>query len=336
VIIQNATKMKTADFAAKHLFEPLGITDFIWPISPQGVTVGWGELQLKPQDMARFGWLYLNKGRWGDRQIVPSAWVAASTRRHIDATLFDYYGYQWWGDYSGYYMAVGYKGQRIFVLPKKDMVVVFSGNLTGSESLMPKKLLDAYIIPGTVSEKALPPNTAENNRLEALVKNVGQNLVEPAAEMTWTSKAQGVAEDGYFSRTAPPAFEFGYPPGSKKEGIDSPGQVMRMKTLDDIDFSASIVDIPAGIKLEAFGPKIYVKGLERVGSHIQVISNEKITLRGGTRAYRTEITWLWKYSLSIKTILVTAYRNRKAVFVCAHTWKTSRTVEPIFQSLRFK
>ncbi|MEJ2640155.1 MAG: hypothetical protein P8010_11305 [Desulfosarcinaceae bacterium] len=216
------------------------------------------------------------------------------------------------------------------------MVVVVTGNLTGSEALMPKKLLDADIIPAAASETAIAPNTAENNRLAALVKSVADKRVEPSAEMIWASETEGVAKDGRFSRTAPPAFEFEYPLGSKKQGVDNPGQVMRMRSLDDIDFSASIIDIPAGIKLEDFGPKTYAKSLETVGSQIEVISNEKNALKGGTRAYRTEITWLWKNSLSIKTILVTAYRNRKAVFICAHSWKTSRTVEPIFQSLRFK
>jgi CubicO group peptidase (beta-lactamase class C family) len=335
-IIQNATKMKALDFAVKYLFEPIGIRDASWATNPQGVNMGYGEMQLKPHDMARFGWLYLNKGRWGDRQIVPSAWVEVSTRRHIDATLFDSYGYQWWVDSAGYFVALGYKGQRIFVIPKKDMVVVFTGNLTGSETLLPKKLLDSYIIPAAASEKALPQNTADNKRLDALVKRVAREAAEPTAEMTWASKPEGVAKDGLFLRTAPPAFEFEYPPGSKKLEVDNPGQVMRMKTPDDIDFSASIIEIPPGIKLEAFGPKIYAKNLEKVGSHIQVISNKKITLKGGTGAYRTEITWLWKNSISIKTILVTAYKNGKAVFVCAHPWKGTRTIEPIFQSLGFK
>jgi len=94
VITQNATKMKTLDFARKHLFEPLVITDIGWAKSPQGVDIGYGEMWLRPHDMAKFGWLYLNKGRWGNKQILPSAWVEISTRGHIDATLFDHYGYQ--------------------------------------------------------------------------------------------------------------------------------------------------------------------------------------------------------------------------------------------------
>lgn len=336
VIIQNATKMKTLDFAVKYLFEPLGIKDIIWPTSPQGVTVGWGKMQLKPHDMARFGWLYLNKGCWGGRQIVPSTWVQASTRRHIDAELFDHYGYQWWVDSAGYYMAVGYKGQRIFIIPEKDMVVVFTGNLTGSESLIPKQLLDSFIIPAVTSDNALPQNTADNSRLDEIVNNVAQEPKEPMAGITWASEAEGLAKDGLFLRTASPAFQFEYPSCSKKAEINIPGQVMKMKTPDDIDFSASIVDIPPGIKLDAFGPKIYAKNLETVGSNIEVISNKKISLKDGTSVYRTEITWLWKNSLPIKTILVTAYKNGKAVFVCAHPWKGTRPIEPIFQSLRFK
>ena len=336
VILQKSTKMKALDFATKYLFGPIGIRDLSWPTSPQGVNIGYGEMQLKPYDMARIGWLYLNKGRWGDREIVPSVWVEVSTRRHIKATLFDYYGYQWWVDSAGYYVAVGYKGQRIFVIPKKDMVVVFTGNLTGPETLIPKKLLDSYIITASRSQKALPQNTNANNRLDALVKSVAQEPAETAAEITWVSEAEGVAKDGLFSRTALPAFEFEYPRGSKKLDIDRPGQVMRMKTLDDIDFSTSIIGIPAGITLETFGPRIYAENLEKVGSQIQIISNKKITLKGGTDAYRTEITWLWKNSILIKTILVTAYRNGKAVFLCAHSWKGTCTIEPIFESLNFK
>ena len=111
VIIQNTTRMKTLDFAKKHLFGPLGIVDIRWTISPQGFDIGYGEMWLKPHDMAKFGWLFLNKGRWGNKKIVPTMWVEASTRIQIDATvlellqisdIFDHYGYQWWVDFDGY------------------------------------------------------------------------------------------------------------------------------------------------------------------------------------------------------------------------------------------
>ncbi len=181
VIIQNTTKMKTLDFARKYLFKPLGIIDVDWETSPQGIDTGYGEMWLKPHDMAKIGWLYLNKGRWGNKQILPSAWVEISTRGHIDATLFDHYGYQWWVDSVGYYMAVGYKGQRIFVVPEKNIVVVFTGDLTGKDGLISKNLLDSYIIPAASSTNSLPSSTEEQARLDALA-----NSVAKAIEFTWT------------------------------------------------------------------------------------------------------------------------------------------------------
>ena len=240
VVIQNTTEMKTLDFAKKHLFEPLGIIDIGWATSPQGVDIGYGEMWLKPHDMAKFGWLYLNKGLWGNKQILPSAWVEVSTRGHIDATLFDQYGYQWWVDSAGYYMAVGYKGQRIFVVPEKNIVAVFTGDLTGRESLVSKHLLDFFIIPAAASPNSLPSNTDEQARLNTLVNSVAK---APQTGFTWTSENEGMAKEGVFKRTASPAFKFEYPIGSKKAAIDAPGQVMRMKTPGDIDFSASIGEI---------------------------------------------------------------------------------------------
>jgi CubicO group peptidase (beta-lactamase class C family) len=159
---------------------------------------------LKPHDMAKIGWLYLNKGRWDNKQMVPSAWVEVSTRGHIDATLYDYYGYQWWVDSAGYYMAVGYKGQRIFVVPEKNLVAVFTRDLTGlGEALILKNLLDFYIIPAASSSNSLPSNGIEQARLDKLV-----NSVAKATGFTWTSENEGIAKDGVFKRTALPAFQF--------------------------------------------------------------------------------------------------------------------------------
>ena len=331
VIIQNTTKVKTLDFARTHLFEPLLITDIGWATSPQGVDIGYGEMWLRPHDMAKFGWLFLNKGRWGNKQILPSAWVKVSTRGHIDATPFDHYGYQWWVDSAGYYMAVGYKGQRIFVVPEKNMVAVFTGDLTGTDSLISKNLLDSYIIPAASSSDSLAPNTEKQARLDAMVKNVAKSI-----GFTWASEKEGMAKDGVFKRTASPAFQFEYPFGSRKAAIEYPGQIMRMRTPGDIFFSASVSDTPEGTKIEDFGPKFYASELENAGSNIKVISNNEITLKCNTKAYRTDIKWLWNNSLPITTSLVSAYKDGKIIFVCAHPWKNNDKTEPIIQSLRLK
>ena len=333
VIIHNAAQMRTLAFARQYLFEPLGITDIDWDTSPQGYDIGWAEMRLKPHDMAKFGWLYLKKGLWGNQQLVPSAWVEESTRQHIETILFDYYGYQWWGDDGGYYMAVGYKGQRIFVVPEKNMVVVVTGDLTGGDGLKSKILLDSYIIPAAASKQQLPENAYAQSRLNELVSSVA---TIPPEGITWASVAEGVAKDGIFTRTASPAFSLKYPFGSRKAGLDYPGEVMKMKTLGDIKFSASVGEIPEGTALQDYGPKIYAPQLEGVGSNIDIISNKEITLECGTTAYRTEIKWLWNNSIPILTFLVSAYKDDKVVFVCAHPWKNHIYAEPIVLSLSFQ
>ena len=329
-IIQKATKMKTIDFARAHLFKPLGITDVEWARSPQDIDIGYGEMWLKPHDMAKIGWLYLNKGRWGQKQIVPSAWVANSTRGHINATLFDHYGYQWWVDSTGYYMAVGFRGQRIFVVPDKNLVAVFTA--TGGRALIAKNLLDFYIIPAASSSGVLPPDKKEQARLDELVNRAARPVV-----FIWTSEDEGIARDGVFRRTAPPAFQFQYPIGSKKAAAHGL-QVMRMHPPSGSDFAAAIVDIPEGLKLKDFGPEFYTQRLGHLTkiTNVKVISNKEITLKCGTKAYRTDMTYLWKGYVPITTFLVSAYKDDKCIFVSAHPMKNHDKYLPIVESLTLK
>ncbi|MCP4543240.1 MAG: serine hydrolase [Chloroflexi bacterium] len=152
-IIQETTGMTAAEFADERLFGPLGISDVRWPSNPNGITIGWGDLRMRPHDMAKIGYLYLNEGRWDGEQIVPADWVATSTRKHISATLQDGYGYQWWvtGDADRQrprvYMALGYAGQFIFVVPEKALVVAVTSNLRDQDFYLPQQLLNDFVIP---------------------------------------------------------------------------------------------------------------------------------------------------------------------------------------------
>lgn len=171
-IISKTTGMSALEFAKQHLFEPLGITDIEWPSDPNGITVGFSELHLRPLDMAKIGQLYLKRGTWADRQVVSSEWVQASTGRYIEATLQDAYGYQWWIDSSGMYLALGYRGQFIYVIPHKQMVVVYTSHLDEDDFYLPQQLLNNYIILAARSTSSLPENAEGNNalreRIEAL------------------------------------------------------------------------------------------------------------------------------------------------------------------------
>jgi CubicO group peptidase (beta-lactamase class C family) len=171
-IIQETTGMSAETYAMKNLFKPLGISDIDWPSNPEGISIGWGNLSMLPLDMAKIGLLYLKGGVWDGVQIVPQEWVSASTKKHIDATLQDGYGYQWWVDSPELYMALGYAGQFIFVAPELDLVVVFTSDLSEDEFYTPQRLLDTFILPAAVSSIPLTANQTAvddmNTKIEML------------------------------------------------------------------------------------------------------------------------------------------------------------------------
>jgi CubicO group peptidase (beta-lactamase class C family) len=171
-IIQETTGVSAEEFAEEHLFGTLGIADVMWPSSPQGISIGWGQMSMRPHDMAKLGYLYLNEGRWDGEQIVPMEWVAASTRKRISATLQDGYGYQWWITDDGIYMALGYAGQFIFVVPQKALVVVFTSELEERDFYVPQELLYDFIIPAAESCMSLPANPDGVALLEAHVESL--------------------------------------------------------------------------------------------------------------------------------------------------------------------
>ena len=146
-VLATATGQSVGQFAAENLFAPLGIVppqnvellseeDYFafpkdtmhnyWVVDPQGIhTASWG-LTLTTQDMAKIGQLYLNKGMWKGKQILPATWVTESTTAH---SLWEEmglpYGYLWWLVHAedGAYAAMGDGGNIIYVNPKKELVV---------------------------------------------------------------------------------------------------------------------------------------------------------------------------------------------------------------------
>jgi len=181
-ILTEVTGGPALDFARETLFEPLGITDVTWPSGPGGINFGWGEMYLHPRDMAKFGYLYLHRGEWDGRQIVPAAWVEAATSPKASArTLSDFYGYQWWVDDGGYFMALGYGGQYIIVDPAHDLVVVFTSGVSPRFD-EPERLFRSHIVDSVVSDGSLPPDPEAEARLREAVANAARlpDLVDPA------------------------------------------------------------------------------------------------------------------------------------------------------------
>jgi CubicO group peptidase (beta-lactamase class C family) len=157
-IIQDATGLNTRDFAQLYLFDPLGISDIRWQMDLNDIPKGGRGLAMKPRDMAKLGYLYLNQGRWNGRQIIPAEWIKATTERHIQVPEplepWDLYmGYLWWLHEDGPYAAHGMKGQFIYVIPESDLVVVFTSNVTDAKFAHPQLLIRDYIIPAVTTAR---------------------------------------------------------------------------------------------------------------------------------------------------------------------------------------
>jgi CubicO group peptidase (beta-lactamase class C family) len=137
-VLTKATGTSTLAFARAALGQPLGITFDAWTRDPQGIFLGGNEMPMRPRDMLRVGELYLNNGRYGDRQVISDAWVRASIEPRTFSRFGDReYGYGWWlRTLAGrqVFYAWGYGGQFIFIVPSvRTVVAVTSVSDPGSE-----------------------------------------------------------------------------------------------------------------------------------------------------------------------------------------------------------
>jgi len=163
-MLKNRTGMHAAEYAERYLFKPLGIENKFWVQNLEGHAHTGGGLYLTSRDAAKFGLLYLQNGRWNNRQIVPAEWIRESLQTHVDLTVPGQppsgYGYLWWilaSDPRGngrqsIYAARGRGGQFIFIIPEHDMVVVVFGDTqTAADQNKPIEFLYDNILPAVAS-----------------------------------------------------------------------------------------------------------------------------------------------------------------------------------------
>lgn len=156
-IIRSATGYNLDEYAEEVLFRPLGITEFEWLHHADGLPIAASGLRLRPRDVAKIGYLYVNEGRWRGKEIIPASWVTESTRPHVRLDSSAAYGYQWWVDFEGsgadrypVFVARGNGGQRIYVVPRFRLVAVITagnynrpGGSRGSEQAFWRFVLQA-------------------------------------------------------------------------------------------------------------------------------------------------------------------------------------------------
>lgn len=122
--IQRKYGKPLSEFAQEYLFDPLGIEEWYWQAGRDGVTYGASNLNLKPRDMAKFGQLLLQNGKWGNKQILDSTWIREAAREHVNLQGWAYGYYIWLNPADKVYWAAGHGGQTIMVAPDQNLVVV--------------------------------------------------------------------------------------------------------------------------------------------------------------------------------------------------------------------
>jgi CubicO group peptidase (beta-lactamase class C family) len=130
-IIKKATGHNIAEFAEKYLFEPLGIKEYEW-FEKNGVYDSSGGLYLKSRDIAKYGLLHLNNGKWNEKSIVSEKWTEEIFRPYIEINHPFYSCYQWQMVKTDLGLNVwfipGNGGQIINIVPALNIVVVVNAD----------------------------------------------------------------------------------------------------------------------------------------------------------------------------------------------------------------
>lgn len=208
-IVQKVSGQTLLDYLTPRLFNPLGIQGADWEIDPKGIHVGGWGLRVKTEDMAKLGQLYLQKGNWHGKQILPAAWVEEATSfkiqqateklpAHLTKDSSDWhqgYCYQFWRSRNNAYRADGAFGQFILVMPDQDAVLAITAESPDMQDEL--NLVSKYLLPAMHKDK-LPANApmaaSLKQQLSALAlpvpaRSSGTPLVSTVSGRTFTLSA---------------------------------------------------------------------------------------------------------------------------------------------------
>jgi len=160
MILERATGMPVAKYLEEKIWKPLGMEyPASWSIDSQksGFEKMESGINARSIDYAKLGYLFLNKGRWDDQQILPESWIAEATDFSMPKLpAFDKkswyayknvsYNYFWWGfcddQENWHYSAIGKYGQYIFVSPATNLIIVRNGFGEGKVDFWPELLIN--------------------------------------------------------------------------------------------------------------------------------------------------------------------------------------------------
>jgi CubicO group peptidase (beta-lactamase class C family) len=213
-IVQKLTGKTLLEYLTPRLFEPLGIEGPTWESCPRGInTGGWG-LSIRTEDIARFGQLYLQRGKWGKRQLVPAAWIGEATRKQIsngDNPNSDWaqgYGYQFWRCRHGAFRGDGAFGQYCVVMPEQDAVLAITSGVRDMQAVL--NLVWEHLLP------AMRGGSNGSTDSAALKEKLGKLTVPPPEGKADAATARMVSGRTYRFETNDERIETATPVFHKK------------------------------------------------------------------------------------------------------------------------
>jgi CubicO group peptidase (beta-lactamase class C family) len=191
-IVQKQTGQTVRDYLMPRLFEPLGIAAPTWNTNWQGISLGGYGLSLRTEDIARFGQVYLQKGKWKGQQLVPKEWVEVAASRQMSngsnpkSDWDQGYGFQFWRCRHGAYRGDGAFGQYCIVLPEQDAVIAITSGVKDMQAVL--NVIWDKLLPAFAARRL--KNDAMNQR--RLVEKVAGLSVRPAEGAETSSMAQKI------------------------------------------------------------------------------------------------------------------------------------------------
>ncbi|MEP6597409.1 MAG: serine hydrolase [Ginsengibacter sp.] len=185
-IVQKVTGQKVIDYLRPRLFEPLGIEGMDWEVDAKGINVGGWGLRIKTEDMAKFGQLFLQKGKWNGKQIIPATWVEeASTLKIIQHPEYSQakkdssdweqgYCYQMWRCRHNAFRADGAFGQFIIVMPDEDAVIAITAETPDMQEEI--NLVWNFLLPAIHKDK-LPFKTNLSSTLKQKLSSLALPVI---------------------------------------------------------------------------------------------------------------------------------------------------------------
>lgn len=204
-LVQKVTGQTLLEYLRPRLFDPLGIEGQTWESSPQGINMGGWGLNIKTEDIARFGLLYLQKGLWRGERLLPESWVAEATSKQVsngndpNSDWAQGYGFQFWRCRHDAYRGDGAFGQLCVVLPDQDAVVAITAGTRDLGGVL--NLIWEHLLP-VMEAGALADDPAASARLTQRL--AGLALPVPAGERTSPTAARVSGKTYRFPRPDSP------------------------------------------------------------------------------------------------------------------------------------